>query len=143
MLCRVCKIEKALEDFAWKNKIAGTRNTTCKLCQSLYAKAHYISNADKYKNKAKQNRPIYVKRNKDYIIEYLKNNPCVDCGELDIEVLQFDHIDMIGEKGKRVGDFIGCALNTLKDQIKLCEVRCGNCHIRRTRKQMGWHRLSF
>ena len=141
MICSACKIEKDLEDFAWKNKDLGTKNTTCKPCQSVYARFHYKSNSQRYKDRAKQNRPVYVNRNKNYIIDFLSENPCVDCGETDIEVLQFDHIEMIGEKGKRVPSFIGYSLETLKAQIDLCEVRCGNCHIRRTRQQMGWFRV--
>lgn len=143
MLCSVCKLEKDLEDFAWKNKEAGTKNTTCKSCQSIYAKNHYSKNSQRYKDRTKQNKPIYANRNKEYVIEFLKNNPCIDCGESDIEVLQFDHIEMIGDKGKRVGYFIGHSLEALKKQIALCEIRCGNCHIRRTRVQTGWHRSSI
>jgi len=143
MLCRVCSLEKDLEDFAWKNRNAGKKNITCKPCQSLYAKNHYKNNSNSYKDRAKQNKPIYKNRNKNYIIKYLSNNPCVDCGESDIEVLQFDHIEMIGEKGKRIGSFMGHSLETLKAQISLCQVRCGNCHIRRTRKQMGWFRINL
>jgi len=32
-----------------------------------------------------------VERNRDYIINYLSTHPCVDCGNTDYRILEFDH----------------------------------------------------
>lgn len=138
--CSKCKELKEEDLFPWKNKTLGKRSSTCKVCQREYGKAHYGSNKDYYLSKNSRNTPEIRKRNKDYIIKYLLSNPCVDCGENDIEVLQFDHIDMVGSKGKRISDYSRSSINALQEEIDKCEVRCGNCHIRRTRRQMGFFR---
>lgn len=71
---------------------------------------------------------------------YLEQHPCVDCGETDPTVLVFDHVDP-AEKYKDVGIMIhnGCSLKKVKAEIAKCEVRCANCHSRRTAKQFGYY----
>ncbi len=65
------------------------------------------------------------------IQQTLASTPCVDCGLLDLLLLEFDHI------GDKRGNVIamarrGCALKTLQNEIARCQVRCANCHRRRT-----------
>ena len=59
---------------------------------------------------------------------------CVDCEESDLVVLDFDHI---GAKRAPVPTLArrGCGLRTLQNEIEQCEIRCANCHRRRTRLQ--------
>ena len=112
----------------------------CKDCHKEYSKTHYADNVDAYKAKSKISNKIAADRNRQYIKEYLSNHPCVDCGETDIQVLEFDHIDMLRSTGGRVSQHMSCSIERLELEISKCEVRCGNCHIRRTRLQMGWFR---
>jgi hypothetical protein len=49
-------------------------------------------------------------------------------------------VEMVRGRGNRISNFLTYSLDRLKKEIAKCEVRCGNCHIRRTRKQMGWLR---
>lgn len=71
------------------------------------------------------------------MLEHLLKNPCIDCGEKDILVLEFDHVD---RKRKRatVTRLLHLPLETVKKEIEKCAVRCCNCHRRRTARQMGW-----
>lgn len=138
--CTKCGELKELTEFAFRNKSLGTRQTMCKQCQKDYAKSDYQAKTQYYKDKAKTSAKVYTDRNKQYVLDYLKSHPCVDCGETDIEVLQFDHVEMVGRKANRVMNYIKHSLDTLKKEIAKCEIRCGNCHIRRTRRQMGWLR---
>jgi hypothetical protein len=131
---------KPLTAFGLKNREKQLYQTYCKECQRAYAKRHYSSRTDYYKAKAERNNPKYKLRNKEYVVSYLLDHPCVDCGEPDIEVLQFDHIEMVRVRSDRVGAFMAGSLENLIDEIGKCEVRCANCHFRRTRKQMGWYR---
>lgn len=70
--------------------------------------------------------------------EYLKNHHCVDCGESDPIILEFDHTDPkhkkfnIGDAAKR-----GFALQTVLDEVAKCEVRCANCHRKKTYRDAG------
>jgi hypothetical protein len=64
--------------------------------------------------------------------EYLETHPCVDCGESDPRTLDFDHV---GEKNFTIGNALttrGVDLDILAKEISLCEVRCSNCHRKKT-----------
>lgn len=67
-------------------------------------------------------------KNLEYIQEYLQNNPCVDCGNSNPIVLEFDHVR--GEKICNVSSMVwkGYAFKTLLTEIAKCEIRCANCH---------------
>ncbi len=72
------------------------------------------------------------------------SRPCVDCGEPDPIVLEFDHVR--GEKRADVDSLItvGCSRALLLAEIAKCDVRCANCHRRRTAAARGYrrHRLA-
>lgn len=67
-------------------------------------------------------------RNRNIVVNYLKKHPCVDCGNTDIRVLQFDHV--IGKKidSVSVGVKDSWSVEKLLKEINKCEVRCANCH---------------
>ena len=71
---------------------------------------------------------------------YLHEHPCVDCGETDIAVLEFDHRSQ-ATKELRVSALVcqGYKWETIKTEIDKCDVRCANCHRRRTAIQLGWY----
>lgn len=71
------------------------------------------------------------------VINFLLNHPCVDCGEKDLLVLEFDHIK--GKKKASVGTLIarGKAADIILKEIAKCDVRCANCHRRKT-GQTAW-----
>jgi hypothetical protein len=67
-----------------------------------------------------------------YINEYKKEHPCVDCGETDIRVLQFDHRDpslKANTINKLANGFGG--MQAVVQEIEKCDVRCANCHQRK------------
>jgi hypothetical protein len=71
----------------------------------------------------------------------LLTHPCVDCGESDTIVLEFDHV--IGEKKYNIADVIRSGRNwqSIIEEIEKCEVRCANCHRRATAKRGGnWNK---
>lgn len=82
-------------------------------------------------------------RNRDHVFAILEKSCCVDCGEKDPIVLDFDHRDP-QTKYKSVCDCVrDCSLETLKREIEKCDIVCANCHRRRTAKQFGWHRSDW
>jgi hypothetical protein len=66
----------------------------------------------------------------------LATHPCVDCGESDPVVLEFDHRDPAA-KSFSIGDALGKTWQWEKiaAEIAKCDVRCANCHRRRTARQ--------
>lgn len=61
---------------------------------------------------------------------------CVDCGESDPVVLDFDHVK--GEKRRAIADMVSnyYSIKTIKDEIRKCEIRCANCHRKKTHERM-------
>jgi hypothetical protein len=72
------------------------------------------------------------------LIEYLLEHPCVDCNEDDILVLEFDHVRGVKRAAVGVMANAGASIESLKAEIAKCEVRCANCHRRKTIKQLNW-----
>ncbi|MFD2093410.1 hypothetical protein [Blastococcus deserti] len=83
----------------------------------------------------------YVAEARQNLWQYLRAHPCVDCGEPDIVVLQFDHRDR-ESKEMIVSRMIasGRRWPVVLKEIEKCDVVCGNCHARRTATQMGWRK---
>lgn len=75
-----------------------------------------------------------------FITDYLSKHPCVDCGECDVIVLEFDHLD---NKKHAVSRLKGCSLERVRAEIAKCQVRCCNCHRRRKAEQFGSYRLDY
>jgi hypothetical protein len=75
-------------------------------------------------------------RQKNYInlIEHLKDKACVDCGENNPMVLDFDHLPKY-EKSFAIGRAISGSTRSWESiflEIKKCEIVCANCHRIRT-----------
>lgn len=82
----------------------------------------------------RQNRTAHEIRRikaRDWVAAYLEANPCVDCGETERAVLEFDHI---AEKDAAVSVLVGAgwSIRRLEREVTRCEVVCVNCHRRRT-----------
>lgn len=75
--------------------------------------------------------------NRRLVWEYKKTHPCVDCGESDPVVLEFDHQR---DKKNWIANMLGSNVSHKKilDEIAKCVVRCANCHRRKTAKQLGY-----
>lgn len=70
--------------------------------------------------------------------KYLRSHGCVDCGEKDITVLEFDHRDE-ATKVLDIGVMVGRrSWSIVLAEIQKCDVRCVNCHRRSTARQQGW-----
>ncbi len=143
IVCRDCAVEKPVEQFNFRNKKKGIRVYQCKSCQSAYNRQHYLENEKKYKRKATRNRRKQRNQLRKYATKYLLKNPCVDCGETNPLILDFDHVR--GKKRKAVSVMIseGWSLKSIKDEIAKCEVRCANCHRIKTAKEQNWAILAL
>ena len=130
--CPECGDSYPLSDFV-------SRNPRCRPCRSAYGKEHYRKNRDYYKAKARRRQKDVVNQNKQWLLDYLLDHPCVDCGEADPVVLEFDHRDA-SDKVAAVSTLArsGYSLSAVQREVAQCDVRCANCHRRRTHEQRGW-----
>jgi len=71
-------------------------------------------------------------RNRAWVLAYKLEHPCVDCGEPDPVVLDFEHTDPKQKLfGISIGIHAGFALERIEREVKKCDVRCANCHRRK------------
>jgi len=137
--CSKCKEDKIIEEFNFKNKSLNKRHSNCRSCTRKLIKNHYNKNRSYYLEKAHKRNHKIRQKIFDYIKDYLVKNPCVDCGESDMVVLEFDHRGDT-PKVKAVSQLIRLRVNLqrIKAEIAKCDVRCANCHRRKTAKDFNW-----
>ena len=106
-----------------------------------YAQEHYKRNKARYAS-ANWARGRSVRGEVSLLTdEYLRTHSCVDCGEADPLVLEFDHRDSEGKLETIAFLRARGSRDELLAEIEKCDVRCSNCHQRRTAKQFGWTKL--
>jgi hypothetical protein len=139
-VCRVCGQELPLSEFAVKNRDRGIYQSKCRACQRAYAREHYQKNKKKYLDKASDRNVLMRDRFAAFLLAYFEAHGCVDCGTRDPAVLEFDHKER-PTKVAAVSTLVRTqSWSALFAEIDKCEVRCANCHRRRTAKQFGYFR---
>ena len=136
-ICRKCNTEKDYSEFYKNHRKSDGYNFWCKECMLAYGRGWYHVNKDRHiKNVAKRNKRVF-KEMHQFVYKYLDSHPCIDCGETNPIVLDFDHV--LGDKIANVSAMIrnrGWAV--LKAEMAKCAVRCSNCHRRKTFKELNW-----
>jgi transposase-like protein len=80
-----------------------------------------------------------IARNFGHLRAILGRSCCLDCGERDPVLLEFDHVRDKREAVTRLA-WHGCSLATIDAEIEKCEIRCANCHRRVTASRGGHFR---
>ena len=96
--------------------------------QALAAKRHYDRNKAKIKKRAYAYKAKKRGINKALIRKWLMDHSCVDCGNTNPIVLDFDHVR--GTKVDAICTMVRNALSIKKimAEVAKCDVRCSNCH---------------
>ncbi len=133
--CYRCGEFKAAGEFSWRRRASGQRDTFCRPCRSAYGKEHYAANRARYIEQARVQKQRLGLERTTYLIEYFGSHPCLDCGETDPVVLEFDHLrDKVFSIGQ---DLSRRNWQSILSEIEKCEVVCANCHRRRTAQRRG------
>lgn len=111
------------------------------MCSSQRSRKYYKENGEQHKKvimvKTKANRKVV----QQYVYNFLKEHGCIDCGEKEPCCLDFDHKEA-SDKTSNISRMVACSycLDSIKKEIDKCEIRCSNCHRKRTAKQFNWYR---
>jgi hypothetical protein len=137
--CKGCDDDKPIEEFRFQPS-KGRRLARCTACKRAYDNTWHKDHAD-----LDRKLTLAKERNRktaQAVAEYLQSHPCVDCGEDDIVVLDFDHLR---DKDDNVAGLISrrCSLQRIMREIAKCVVRCANCHRRKTANEGGWFKVTF
>ena len=134
--CRSCRGWKPRSEFHRDRSRRDGLQGNCKACNVEIAKRFYAENPEHCKERDKKRKPAARELNRRRILEYLLNHSCVDCGERDPVVLEFDHLR---DKREALSSYAAGARSwaTILKEIEKCEVRCANCHRRKTAREMN------
>lgn len=96
--------------------------------QAAASKRHYEKNKDAIKARTKVRNKSQKHKNKNFVSWVKSRSCCVDCGEGNPLVLDFDHV--MGKKIMNISDMSRTCYSreTIMKEIDKCEVRCANCH---------------
>lgn len=134
--CGRCGMTESLDEFSIRSRDTGERQPWCRPCMAQYKRDWYVRNRDHQLERVRSNHERTRRENQDRAWDYLGQHGCVDCGEPDPVVLQFDHL---GDKQRDVSYMAlnGFTWAKIKIEINKCAVRCGNCHRRKTARELG------
>jgi hypothetical protein len=134
--CAKCGFPKPIGDFAFKDKEKNRRHSYCSECMKPIRRDHYRNNTKSYYARSKARK----EENRKWLLQLLSGKCCVDCGENDPIVLDFDHVR--GVKSGCVSQMLHeRSKESVISEIEKCEVRCANCHRRKTARERGWYKF--
>lgn len=129
--CSLCQVRKEHSCFNKKRNSKDGLQNVCRSCNKQKAKRYYKENRKKHLATI-YNRKLKRKEiNQKLFFDFLLKSKCVDCNESNPLVLELDHIR---DKRKEVSLLLlyGYSWNVIKKEIDKCEVRCANCHSKKT-----------
>jgi hypothetical protein len=135
--CGKCRLVKPLEEFHLSK--AKGRQSYCKACNALWVRKRYLSDKGYYRRLNDARKLATIIR----ICNLLKLSGCVDCGERDILTLDFDHVRGIKTHNVSYLVKLGVAWAKILTEIEKCDIRCANCHRRKTARTFNWAKLLF
>src|SRR5438105_9081688 len=139
-ICCMCHEDRPTTAFAFRNIATGELSDHCRSCQATYRRQHYLRNKPTYVENERLRVRGHRLRNRDLLVDYLRVHPCIDCGETDIVVLDFDHRDPSLKRMEVAKLAARKPWPTVLKEIAKCDVRCASCHRRRTAEQFRWRR---
>lgn len=135
--CSTCGVRRPVSDFNVRRAAPDQLQSRCRPCSQQW----YRDNSVTHRANVRRNTQTLLQRNRTLQTDYLLEHPCVDCGERDLRCLDFDHREGCG-KVADIGKLMSSAYawSRILEEIEKCDVRCANCHRRRTAERAGWWR---
>lgn len=119
------------------NRMGAGRQHWCREC----FRAYFRDRGDLHRRQVAVTQKRRSEKARAVVVDYLSRHPCVDCGEADVAVLEFDHVE--GKTYNIAGLLArGAPAARILAEINRCQVRCANCHRRVTAHRGGWTRAT-
>jgi len=134
--CKRCHQIKPLAQFSKAAKRTDGLQAWCKTCVKENDHRRYMEDKKKHRSWNMKRKDKYY----DMVTEYLLEHPCVDCGESNPIVLEFDHRDPTIKDSEVTRLISYASWERVEAEMNKCDVVCSNCHRKRTAKQFGWRR---
>lgn len=133
--CSGCRELLPVSGFNRRSTARDGLQAYCRACNAKWHAEHR-----EHHNRQIAARNVRVKEQmRRRMAEYLRDQACVDCGEDDLRVLEFDHLR---DKTMEVSVLVarGHSWERILEEIAKCEVVCANCHRRRTHDRANTYR---
>src|SRR5215467_4606455 len=119
--CPACRRSLDEADFNFKDRAIGRRQSHCRDCTRAQVRAHYAENTPYYLEKTRLRNIAERTSLLERLLAHLRAHPCVDCGETDPVVLDFDHVDRT-DKTSEVAVLVRrrLAWRIIRDEIARC-----------------------
>jgi len=135
--CTVCHEDKQEDQFNKNRRRLDGLQNKCRDCSRVLSREYYSKHKQRQIAQISSCKKKRITEVHNYLLDYFKTHHCVDCGESDRRCLEFDHIrDKRNCVARLVG--LGFGLKTIKKEIAKCEVRCANCHRKKTAEEQHW-----
>lgn len=138
--CSRCKDNKNLSEFRTSKSSKDGYQKCCIVCDKEYQKEWYKKNKAKVIPKSKIRNIQQAKKIQDIILGRLEGNSCAICGEKDILVLEFDHLE---NKKFDLGKAFYKNEKEVENELNKCQILCSNCHKRKTHKERKTYRWTY
>ena len=134
----MCRAELPLAEFNVRRASRDGLQNVCRACNRARAKRYYREHRDEHVQLMVRRRAEARRAAVLVVGQHLLANPCVDCGEGDVRVLDFDHRPGSG-KSAEVMRLVrnGYSVARVMVEVAKCEVRCRNCHAKITYERLG------
>jgi len=140
--CSACGVDRPPAAFSFSDERRRLLNSYCRECQAAYRRAHYLANKSDYVRRAVAQVKGRREQNRQEVLLYLAAHPCVDCGASDLLVLEFDHRDPTTKLTEIGRLMVNRRWPRVLAEIEKCDVRCVNCHRRKTARDYAWKKFS-
>lgn len=137
--CTICKQSKPHLDFNVRRASRDGLQNICRSCNREKARNYYAQNRESHIRTIVARKAIQRRICLELVGGHLLTHPCVDCGEADPRVLDFDHRDgsqKTAEVMKLAQD--GYSTSRVLAEIRKCDMRCRNCHAKVTYARQGF-----
>jgi L-lysine 2,3-aminomutase len=136
--CTKCKIDKNIDQFRKRSKSKDGHESSCKDCRRAYDNSSYASNEDRKLQIRQSAARQRIARAKWYR-EILSERCCIDCGQNDPELIEFDHVSGKKVSGVAIMVHNGAPVSAIMEEIDKCVVRCLYCHRKKSIRTLGWY----